>query len=274
MEKHPMAFETVLYEREGSIGVLRLNRPERMNAVIEQMYSDIQAVLGEARNDAGVRVLILTGTVRKSPKGDKEAFCAGADLKKHGSGDRTLWQKREYIFLAHETTKMIYEFPKPVIVAVNGPARGAGTEMALNGDFLFMADSATIAFPEAGLATCVGGGATYHLGQLVGMMRARELIYTGKVIDGKEAVRLGLALKSFPVDRLLPESFAFAETLAEKAPISMALSKALIRQAPYRDLETVLLAESEAILACMNTEDWQTGIRSFAEKRKPVFRGR
>ena len=169
---------------------------------------------------------------------------------------------------------MIYEFPKPVIVAVNGPARGAGTEMALNGDFLFMADTATIAFPETGLGTCVGGGATYHLGQIVGMMRARELIFTGRIVDGKEAVSLGLALKSLPVEQLLPESLAFAKLLAEKAPVSMALSKALIRQGPYRDLETVLLAESEAILACMNTEDWQTGIRSFSEKRKPVFKGR
>ena len=269
-----MAFETVLYERDGAIGILRLNRPERMNAVIEQMYLDIQAILDEVRNDADVRVLILTGTVRKGPKGDKQAFCAGADLKKHGTGDRTLWQKLEYIFLAHETTRMIYEFPKPVIVAVNGPARGAGTEMALNGDFLFMADTATIAFPETGLATCVGGGATYHLGQIVGMMRARELIYTGRVVDGVEAVSLGLALKSVPVEQLLPESIAFAKLLAEKAPVSMALSKALIRQGPYRDLETVLLAESEAILACMNTEDWHEGIRSFSEKRKPVFKGR
>ncbi len=269
-----MAFETVLYEKGDFIGTLRLNRPDRMNAVIEQMYLDIQSVLTEARRDEAVRVLILTGTVRKSPKGDKQAFCAGADLKKHGSGDRTPWQKREYIFLAHETTRMLYEFPKPVIVAVNGPARGAGTEMALNGDFIFMADTATIAFPETSLATCVGGGVTCHLGQLVGIMRARELIYTGRVVDGKEAVDLGLALKSPPVERLLPETISFGEALAEKAPVSMALSKALIRQAPYRDLETVLLAESEAILACMNTEDWHEGIRSFSEKRKPEFKGR
>ena len=96
-----MAFETVLYEKSGFIGIIRLNRPERMNAVIEQMYLDIQSVLEDAKKDGEVRVLILTGTVRKSPKGEKQAFCAGADLKKHGTGDRTLWQKREYIFLAH-----------------------------------------------------------------------------------------------------------------------------------------------------------------------------
>ncbi len=269
-----MAFETVLYERNGFIGVLRLNRPERMNAVIEQMYLDIQTVLAAARQDAHVRVLVITGSVRKSFKGEKQAFCAGADLKKHAAGDRTPWQKREYILLAHETTKMIYEFPKPVIVAVNGPARGAGTEMALNGDFLFMADTATIAFPETGLATCVGGGATYLLTQLVGSMRARELIYTGRIVHGPEAVEIGLALKLVPVDQLMTEVLSFASALAEKAPISLSLSKTLIRQGPHLDMATVLLCESEAILACMNTEDWQEGITSFAEKRKPGFKGR
>ena len=269
-----MAFETVLYEKSGDIGVLRLNRPERMNAVIEQMYLDIQAVLAEARNDAHVRVLVITGSVRKGPKGEKQAFCAGADLKKHATGDRTLWQKREYILLAHETTRLIYEFSKPVIVAVNGPARGAGTEMALNGDFMFMADTATIAFPETGLATCVGGGATYLLTQLVGSMRAKELIFTGRIVHGPEAVAIGLALKSVPLEQLMPEVLSFASALAEKAPISLSLTKELIRQGPYRDMETVLLCESEAILACMNTKDWHEGIASFAEKREPEFTGR
>jgi len=159
-------------------------------------------------------------------------------------------------------------------VAVNGPARGAGTEIALNGDFMFMADTATIAFPETGLATCVGGGATYHLPQLVGMMRAKELIFTGRIVHGPEAMAIGLALKSVPVEQLMPEVLSFASDLAEKAPISLSLTKELIRQGPHRDMETVLLAESEAILACMNTEDWHEGIRSFAGKRKPVFKGR
>ncbi len=269
-----MAYETVTYETMESVGVLRLNRPQRMNAVIEEMYQDLQAVFEASKHDDGIRVLVLTGSVRKDPKGDKQAFCAGADLKKHGASDRTPWQKRRYILLAHETTKMLYEFPKPVIVAINGPARGAGAEMALNGDFIFMADTATIAFPETGLGSCVGGGATYHLVQLIGMMQARELVYSGRVIDGNEAVRLGLALKSFPIDDLMPETLAFAKMLGEKAPVSMSLSKALIRKAPFRDLETVLLAESEAILACMQTEDWQEGISSFVEKRKPEYIGR
>ena len=269
-----MALETVLFDRDEAVGIIRLNRPDRMNAVIEQMYIDLQTVLNAAREDASIRALILTGSVRKRPEGDKQAFCAGADLKKHSAGDRSMWQKREYIFLAHDTTRRIYEFPKPVIVAVNGPARGAGTEMALNGDFLMMADTATIGFPETGLATFVGGGVTYHLSKLIGIMKAKELIYTGKILNGAEAAAVGLAIKSVPLDQLMPEALALAGDLTQKAPVSLGFAKSLIQQAPHRDLETVLLAESEAILACMNTEDWHEGIASFAEKRKPIFRGR
>ncbi len=274
MRLDSMALETVLFDRDDTVGIIRLNRPERMNAVIEQMYLDLQAVLNAACDDPSVRVLILTGSVRKGPDGDKQAFCAGADLKKHSAGDRSLWQKREYIFLAHDTTRRIYEFPKPVIVAVNGPARGAGTEMALNGDFLIMADTATIGFPEIGLATFVGGGVTSHLTRLVGIMKAKELIYTGKILNGPEAAAIGLALKSLPLEQLMPEALSLARELAQKAPVSLGFAKKLVQQAPHRDLETVLLAESEAILACMNTEDWHEGIASFAEKRRPIFKGR
>ncbi len=269
-----MAYETVQYEIRDGVGILRLNRPERMNAVIEQLYLDIQAVLETAEKDSQVRALILTGSVRKSPKGDKQAFCAGADLKEHKKGERTPWQKREYILLAHETTHRLFVFPKPVIVAVNGPARGAGTEMALNGDFLLMADSATIAFPETGLGTFVGGGVTSHLGKLIGRQRAKELIYTGRVLDGPSAVEIGLALKSVPLEKLMPTALELAAALAKKAPISMRFAKTILNQAESLDLQTTLMLEAEAILACMTTEDWKEGIIAFAEKREPIYHGK
>jgi enoyl-CoA hydratase len=245
-----------------------------MNAVIEQLYLDIQSVLEEAGKDDQVRALILTGSVRRRPEGDKQAFCAGADLKEHKKGERTAWQKREYILLAHETTRLLYVFPKPVIVAVNGPARGAGTEMALNGDFLLMADTATIAFPETGLGTFVGGGVTSHLGKLIGRQKAKELVFTGRVLDGKAAVEMGLALKSVPIEELMPAALEMAATLAKKAPISMKFAKTILNQAESLDLQTALMIEAEAILACMTTEDWREGIVAFAEKRTPKYYGR
>ncbi|MBN2705602.1 MAG: enoyl-CoA hydratase/isomerase family protein [Deltaproteobacteria bacterium] len=269
-----MTYETVRYSVSDRVGILSLNRPERMNAVIEQLYLDIQAVLQAAETDSEVRVLILTGSVRRTPEGDKQAFCAGADLKEHRKGERSPWQKREYILLAHETTRRLYTFPKPVIVAVNGPARGAGSEMALNGDFLLMADSASIAFPETGLGTFVGGGVTSHLSKLIGRQQAKELIFTGRVLDGPAAAAIGLALKSVPITELLPSALELAANLAEKAPISMKFAKTILNQAEALDLQTTLMLEAEAILACMNTADWREGIAAFAEKRTPKYHGR
>ena len=194
-----MRLQTVLYDKDAQVGIIRLNRPERMNAVIEQMYKDIRTILEHVRGDNEARALVITGSVLKRESGDKQAFCSGADLKAHAEGKRTAWQRREYILLAHQITQMIYEFPKPVIAAVNGPARGAGAEMALNCDFIFMADDASLAFTETGLGTFVGGGVTQHLERMVGTFQAKHLIYTGRTVNGTEAVRLGLALKSIPV---------------------------------------------------------------------------
>ncbi len=270
-----MKLETVIYEKVGRIAIIRLNRPERMNAVIEQMYLDLQTVLDETRSrDAEVRALVLTGSVWKRPGEDKQAFCAGADLKKHAAGDRTPWQKRAYILLAHETTRLIYEHPKPIIAAVNGPARGAGAEMAVNCDFLMMADQATIAFPETSLGTFVGGGVTAHLPKLVGMTRAKYLVYSGEVLDGPGAVEYGLALRSLPLEELEQAAIALAERIAAKAPISIGFAKEHLQAASDRDLRTVLLTEAEAILACMTTDDWAEGIASFKEHRTPRFGGK
>lgn len=269
-----MAYETIQFSKEDSMGIIRLNRPERMNAVIEEMYLEIQDVLELCRNDATLRVLILTGSVMKKGGIEKQAFCAGADLKKHGAGDRTHAQKRDYIVLAHETTLKLFEFPKPTIAAVNGPARGAGSEMALNCDFIFMAEDATIAFPEIGLGSFVGGGVTRHLPRMIGLMRAKELIYTGGVLDGKSAVETGLALKCFPVRSLLEETKQFGKALGEKAPISMKLAKKRLHDSALLDLETVLSLETDAIVSCMDTEDWHEGVNAFNEKRQPVYIGR
>ena len=269
-----MNFETVIFEKSNNIGILKLHRPERMNAVIEQMYVDINSVLDIVESDDNINVLILTGCVWKREKGDKQAFCAGADLKKHSEGDRTPFEKREYIMLAHNTTKRIYEFVKPVIAAVNGAARGAGTELALNCDFLFIADDATIGFPETSLGTFIGGGVTYHITNILNMQKAKELVYTGKILNGREAVEYGLAFRSYPVEIFMDKVMEFASKISEKAPLSMKFAKKLIQKAPFLDLDTVITLEAEAILACMTTEDWHEGIKAFMEKRKPVYKGR
>ncbi len=269
-----MTFTTIKYNVNDSIGVIALNRPERMNAVIEEMYLEIQEALALAEKDTSTRALIITGSEFEKNGVIKQAFCAGADLKKHSTGERSLEQKRQYIELAHETCRLIYEFPMPVIAAVNGAGRGAGTEMALNCDFILMADTASLAFPETGLGTCVGGGVTKHLTNIIGMTKAKELIYSGRVVDGKKAVEIGLALQSYPLSDLYEQAKLLAKEFSEKAPVSMRLAKKLIHHAVNTNIKTSLDNETNAILDCMGTEDWHEGINAFGEKRKPLYMGK
>jgi len=269
-----MSFSAIELITDSPVATIRLNRPERMNAVIEDMYLEIQEALANVRDDPQIRSLILTGSVLKRDGIEKQAFCAGADLKEHASAARSIAQRRQYILLAHETLRLIYEFPRPVIAAVNGPARGAGAEMALACDFLLIAEDATFALPETGLGSFVGGGVTYLLPKQIGLSRAKELIYTGKVVDGRGAVEMGLALACYPLSRLIDESQALACKLADQSPISIAKAKAHLQRAPDLNFVTALQREAEAILSCMNTEDWQEGLRAFNEKRKPRFTGK
>ncbi|HPR37417.1 MAG TPA: enoyl-CoA hydratase/isomerase family protein [Spirochaetota bacterium] len=269
-----MKYETIIYEKKEHTGIIRLNRPERMNAVSEEMYSELIELLDKLETEDDLRALVLTGSVRVKDGVEKQAFCAGADLKKHASGERDRKSKREYIYLAHKANLNICTFHKPVIAAVNGAARGAGAEMALDCDFIFMADDASIAFPEIGLGTFVGGGVTKLLPERIGIKKARDLIYTGRVLKGTEAVEYGLADASFPVDELLPRTLEFAELIASRAPVSVSLAKRHLRLSVDRDIETVLEMEAEAILQCMETWDWKEGIDAFNEKRKPLYRGR
>jgi len=269
-----MKHGTVLYSTLDQVAVLRLHRPERMNAVVEEMYLDLQEGLERAGADEEVRAVILTGSARVKDGTTKEAFCAGADLKKHATGERTPEQRRSYITLAHETTRRVHEFPKPVIAAVNGPARGAGAELAVACDFILMANEATLGFPETGLGTFVGGGVTHHLPRIVGLMRAKELLLSGRVVNGPDAVAMGLALGSYPLESLQDEARVLATELAGKAPVSLRFAKEHLHRTWERDLETALELETEAILACMETEDWHEGVKAFAEKRRPRYRGR
>jgi enoyl-CoA hydratase len=268
-----MSYGTIELDIADRVATLRLHRPDRMNAVNEEMYREVRDALERTAPRADVRVLVLTGSVLERDGVAKQAFCAGADLKQHAAGTRGPEERRDYITLAHETARLLHDYPKPTIAAVNGPARGAGAELALCCDFILMAEEATLAFPETGLGTFVGGGATHHLPRLVGPARAKELVYTGRVLDGAAAERIGLALRSVALKDLAEEAGELARTLAERAPLSMALAKSHLLASDRRDLATALRLEADAILVCMESKDWEEGIRAFVERRKPRFTG-
>jgi len=244
---------------------IRFNRPHRLNAVIEQLFRETLDALAEAEDDPAVRVVILTGEGR--------AFCVGADLKEHAKAARSNRQKREYLLLAQAVCARIHRLRKPVIAAVNGYALGAGAEMAVNADFVLMAESAQIGFPETSLGTFIGGGLTRVLPQLVGLAKARELVFLGQRITGSEAKAIGLATATFGDPTFRDEVYAFADRLAAQAPLSIALAKEQLNNGAQRDYDATLTIELEGVLACMMTRDWQEGIDAFAGKRRPVFRG-
>ncbi|MGM0783500.1 MAG: enoyl-CoA hydratase/isomerase family protein [Pseudomonadota bacterium] len=257
--------ETLIVDRHGPVTTIRFNRPHRLNAVVEPLYTELLAALADAEADSEVRVVILTGEGR--------AFCVGADMKEHGSASRSLYQRRQYLQLGNDVCETILRLKKPVVAAVNGYALGAGAEMAVACDFILMADDAQIGFPEVSIGTCVGGGVSKLLPQLVGLSRARQLLYTGRRVDGEEAVRLGLATSSWPTEALMTEARQLAETLAQQAPVSMAMLKRLVNQGGHTDLEGQLQQELDAVFTCSATADWQEGVDAFAEKRPPRFKG-
>ncbi|MDR5867686.1 enoyl-CoA hydratase/isomerase family protein [Halomonas koreensis] len=256
---------TLIVERHGPILEIRFNRPHRLNAVVEALYTELLQALAAAEADPEIRAVVLTGEGR--------AFCVGADMKEHGAAQRTLFQRRQYLRLGNDVCEAIQRSPLPVIAAVNGYALGAGAEMAVACDFLLMAEEARIGFPETSIGTSVGGGVSKLLPQLVGLARARRLLYTGRRIDGAEAARIGLAGDCLPVERLRDEALALAGELAGQAPVSLAMLKRLVNQGVHTDLESQLQQELDAVFTCSTTADWQEGVDAFAEKRAPVFRG-
>lgn len=270
----PLGFETLRVATDGPVTTVRLHRPDRMNAVTETLYDELSRAFDAVEADPDVRAVILTGSPRVRDGVEKPAFCAGADLKEHGSGRRDAAARRAYIEMAHRTVRRVFAFSRPVIAAVGGPARGAGTELALACDLVLMAEGATLGLPETGLGTFVGGGLTWILPRLVGLARAKELVYTGRVLDGPEAVREGLALRAVPLAELEAAARDLAGAIARQAPVSIGHAKRLLHASHDHGYDDALAAETEAILGCMETEDWAEGVRAFAERRRPRYRGR
>ncbi|HSP32397.1 MAG TPA: enoyl-CoA hydratase/isomerase family protein [Halomonas sp.] len=259
------SYPTLLVTLREQVLEVRFNRPHRLNAVVEALYSDLIDVLAFADCSPLVRTVILTGEGR--------AFCVGADMKEHSGAARTLYQRRQYLQLGNDVCEAIIRLKKPVIAAINGYALGAGAEMAVACDFVLMADDAQIGFPETSIGTCVGGGVSKLLPQLVGLGQARRLLYTGEKITGPEASRLGLALCHYPLEQLMPEALALGSRLAQQAPVSIALLKPLVNHGGHTDLQSQLQQELDAVFTCSTTQDWQEGVDAFAQRRLPNFKG-
>lgn len=255
---------TVVVTTSGRTRTLAFNRPERLNAVSEELYETAIDELVAADADPDVRAVVLTGTGR--------AFCVGADLKAHKSGTRSRAEQANYLDLGQRVCAQIQSMATPVVAAVNGYALGAGAEMAVSADFLVIADDAQMGFPEVSIGTFVGGGVTHRLPRLVGLRRATEMLILGERFTGQQAYDWGLAYAAVPAASLLDSAHALADSLAAKAPLSLARMKAALRR--NDSLDVVFETEPQELLELMATHDWAEGVAAFAERRAPVFEGK
>lgn len=254
----------VLGERSGPVLRIMLNRPERLNAVSEELYSELLDQLQVAALDSDVRCVVLTGAGR--------AFCAGADLKAHRTGERSNSDRATYVALGQQVCERIQKLLVPVIAEVRGYALGAGAEMAVSADFLVMAEDAQMGFPEVAIGTFVGGGVTHRLPRLVGLRKATELLLLGERFTGTQAVEWGLAHEAPPEAELTAVTDRLTRRLSRLAPLSVRRMKAVLARGG--ELDDALRAEAKDLLAMMRTGDWAEGVAAFGEGREPEFLGR
>jgi enoyl-CoA hydratase len=259
-----MCYKNLLVEVEDGITLVKINRPQVLNALNEETLRELQGALKEVAGRKDVRAVILTG------EGDK-AFVAGADIAAMKAMNPT--DALAFSRLGHDTLGMIENLTKPVIAAVNGFALGGGLEIALACDFIYASEKAKLGVPEVTLGIFPGFGGTQRLPRLIGKGKAKELIFTGGMIDASEAYNLGIVNKVFPTDQLMEEVFKTARTIAQNGPVAVSMAKGSVN-AGY-DMEG---AEGEAIeiTAWANvfaTHDQKEGMGAFLEKRKPQFKG-
>jgi enoyl-CoA hydratase len=242
---------------------IRLNRPDSLNAVDDLVISELTATLKETAKDDTARAIILSGEGR--------AFCAGADYKRHAT--RALSARPAYLRGLFGIYHELHFHPKPIIAAIHGFTIGMGAEMAVNCDFILAAEGTQIQFPEIAIGTFVGGSMTNLLPRLVGITKAREMLMMCERVSGRDAVSIGLANKCFPAESFREDVLEFAKALAAKAPISVALAKRSINTAIHESYDTSFQFENQGVLTCMQSADWHEGVRAFAEKRAPTFKG-
>ena len=255
--------DVVLYEVRGRAAVVTVNRPDKRNALNDQVRTDIKAAIRRAAADAAVRAVILTGA------GDK-AFIAGADIAEF-EGKTPVQQWRDM------SNDPVYdvpeECPKPVIAAVNGFCLGGGMELAFACDIRIASGNAKFGQPEVNLGIIPGGGGTQRLPRAIGAAAALRLILTGEMIEAAEAHRLGIVSEVCAAAELMPRALALAELIASKSPVAVASAKQATRAALSLPLDEGLRMERSLFAMCFASQDKIEGVKAFLEKRTPEFPG-
>jgi len=250
-------------DREDAVAVVTVDRQDALNALDVATLTELRDRLRELAADDDVRVVILTGAGEK-------AFVAGADIKYMSGLD--VDEAKAWGALGHEAGRLLETMPAPTIAAVNGFALGGGCELALACDIRYAATNAKLGQPEVNLGIIPGWGGTQRLARVCGLGVAKELIFTGRVVDAEEALRIGLV--NAVHDPVLEKAREVAALLASKSPIALRLMKELTNRALGGDHAANLEAEGDTFGELFSSEDAREGLTAFVEKRDPVFRGR
>ena len=254
-----MTKRKVLYSRDGNIGIITLNRPERLNAINGDLLRDFMEQLKTAREDKEAISVILTGAGR--------AFCAGEDLKESSAGKSFETWIEETDGL-QEVQRMIMSLGKPLIAAVNGYALGGGCEFAMSCDIRIASEDAKFGFPETEVGLTVTTAGTKLLTQIVGLGKAKELVFTGEFVDAHEALRIGLANKVVPAERLIDEALGMANKIGEKSPLALKLSRIAIEQGLHSSFEQILEIEANHLLICISAQNQKEFVEKKLQKMK------
>jgi enoyl-CoA hydratase len=257
-----MAYETLLVETRGPVALITLNRPTTLNALNNQVITELNRALGGFEADPAIAVMVLTGSER--------AFAAGADIKEMDELDFMTAYQSDFI----ASWQAVARYRKPIIAAVAGYALGGGCELAMMCDIIIAADTAKFGQPEINLGTIPGAGGTQRLTRAVGKSKAMEMVLTGRMMDAEEAERANLVARVVPAANLIDEALKLAETIAEKSQPIAAMAKEAVNVAYETTLSEGIRFERRAFYATFAAEDRREGMQAFVEKRTPNFSNR
>jgi enoyl-CoA hydratase len=259
-----MKYKNLIVEIKDSTALITFNRPQVLNAMNTETVTELGQAVAALEKAEQVKAIVLTGAGR--------AFIAGADIAEMSG--KTPEQARQYSELGHRVMSSLQELNKPVIAAVNGYALGGGVEVLLSCDITIASDQAKFGLPETILGVIPGWGATQRVARLIGTTRAKELIFTGQIIDARTAYEFGLINRIVPHDQLMQTVMDMAEKISAQGPCALARAKQVINQGIEKSLGDGCKLEIEAFYNLFATEDQKEGMQAFIEKRKPCFTGK
>jgi len=256
--------QSLKFQKKDGIATIELYRPQKKNSLNAELRHELEHCLEELAHDQGVKVVIVTG--------GEEVFCAGADISEiegTSTGEAAYTHAREFQILFDKVEAL----PQPVIAAVSGYALGGGCELTLACDFRLASNTARFGLPEIKIGAFPGGGGTQRLSRLIGVAKAKEMIFLGDPINAEEALAIGLVSRVVPKEKLMEEANAFAAKLAALPRLAMQASKMLVNRSQEVDLSLGLELEARTFGALATSQDLAEGTKAFLEKRKPNFTG-